>query len=258
MVELIRTLNAFGEPLGFLWLLTVLSAAGLAWRRRWRIALIPTTIAMLGSLLGSTHIVDLLITSWEEPYARSNPVELPSGEAVIMLGGTHRVSAHDVFGFDAGEGWDRALTAVEIMRQGKAKALVLGGGNLKSMGNPTALAPLLGAWITAWGLSNAPIHYLLDANDTHQEALCAKELAEKHGWKQLVLVTSALHMRRAEALFKKAGLQVIPVACDFQCAGVAEFHRMLPPVPDLNQFRKWNLFLHEWLGWWVYRAKGWI
>ena len=87
-----------------------------------------------------------------------------------------------------------------------------------------------------------------------------KALAAERGWKQILLVTSASHMRRAEAVFKKEGLRVIPVACNFEVEG-DDFKTVdgaFTPFPKLDGFVFLSRYLHEKIGWSLYRLRGWI
>ena len=93
---------------------------------------------------------------------------------------------------------------------------------------------------------------------TRDEALRTQALAEAQGWHRIILVTSAGHMRRSEAVFRKLGLEVIPFACDFAgVAGVAN-SSTLKPAPSVGGFLHLEAYLHEVVGWWVYRWRGWL
>jgi uncharacterized SAM-binding protein YcdF (DUF218 family) len=247
------------EPLGALWLLLVLVLVGLLCRRQWRCAAwlgLPVTLIFL---LGSTPIIDRLVAAAERPYVRSGLNRLPKADAVVALGGGHAVSLFDPLGFSIGEPGDRYLTAVLLTRLGKAPVLVLGGSLPTGVGADTDLemAPVQ-AWIKAWSLTPVTVTSLGLCADTHDEALHFAGLADRYHWKSTLLVTSALHLRRAEAVFKKQGLNIIPVACDFQVYGVRGAETSFSVFPSQPRLRLWSLYLHEKIGWWVYRWRGWI
>jgi uncharacterized SAM-binding protein YcdF (DUF218 family) len=258
VLDVIRALGPLGEPLGMLWLVNLAAAGFLFWRRKWQGAIVLAVLAGLSSIIGSTSIPRRLLASLERPYVRSDSSNLPAGDAVIMLGGTHRPSQHDLFGFDLNHASDRAIMAMELLRQRKANALVVGGGTYTQNGKRLGAAPLLQSWFSAWGYSGVPIICLENCNNTHQEAVRVQALAKEHGWQRVLLVTSAFHMPRAEAVFKKAGVPVTPVACDFRAVGIPPDVNYLGPVPKLQNFEELGLYAHEQLGWLLYRWRGWV
>jgi len=69
-------------------------------------------------------------------------------------------------------------------------------------------------------------------------------------------VTSAFHMRRAAALFEAQGFEVVPTPTDYQRLVAAPvLPRWLPSVDDLART---TIALREYVGFWVYRYKGWL
>jgi Uncharacterized conserved protein len=178
-------------------------------------------------------------------------------DAVVALGGGERVSQHDLLGFAMEDGGSRVLTAIQLVRLGKARTLVL-GGSWPLPGRQDA--PSIGVvqdWVTSWGLVGGAVTNLGICINTHDEAVAFRKLAQSQGWSKVLLVTSALHMRRAVALFKKQGIEVTPVAADFQVLGVPQ-DLPFSPFPREHRLFLLSLYLHEKIGWWVYRARGWV
>jgi uncharacterized SAM-binding protein YcdF (DUF218 family) len=66
-------------------------------------------------------------------------------------------------------------------------------------------------------------------------------------------------MRRALATFRKEGINVHPVACDFEGLPMTEGEisgfRIVPIVED---FKTLTLYMHEVVGWCYYKVRGWI
>ena len=258
LAEFIRYFSPLSEPIGWLWLGLLATAIGMAWRRKWRHAGMMLAPVVFLSVIGSESFSPWLMASLERPYVRPKQQELPEGDVVVMLGGSHRPSQNDLFGFEMSDASDRALTALELMRQKKGKALVLGGSTLGNREQELYMGSLLQTWIKAWGLTDRPVYFLQRANDTRAEALRVKELARQHGWRRIVLVTSAYHLRRSEAVFKSAGLNVLPVGCDFQAVGVRDVERAWSPFPRLDYIRQLHLYMHEQVGWLMYLCSGWL
>jgi uncharacterized SAM-binding protein YcdF (DUF218 family) len=178
-------------------------------------------------------------------------------DAVVALGGGDRISTCDILGFAVSDGGSRLLTAIELVRTGQASNLVL-GGSWPLPANPKLPSMIvLQQWVLSWGLVTNPVTNLGICVNTHDEALAYQLLSTNQGWKSLILVTSALHMRRSLALFRKLGLEVTPVAADFQVYGVPQ-EMPFSPFPRQRPFHLLSLYLHEQIGWWVYRGRGWV
>ena len=245
------------EPVGALWGLMVLGVLYLLCRRHWRCAMWLGFPVVLLFVLGSTSLTEKLVAAEEQPYAGQPHLPALPADAVVSLGGDERLSRYDLLGFAMGNGGSRVLTAVELVRLGKARTLVLGGSS-PIPGRPGA--PSMGVlqdWVTSWGLAVGAVTNLGICKNTHDEAVAFRALAQRRGWLKVILVTSALHMRRSVALFKKQGIEVTPVAADFKAAGVSP---PLPfsPIPLEHRLFLMTLYMHEKIGWWIYRARGWV
>jgi uncharacterized SAM-binding protein YcdF (DUF218 family) len=255
-------MNQFMMPLtqvlGMLWLGLVAWAGWRAWRRQWRRLVLPASLAGLLSVLGSTSLAARLLASLERPYAGVKLADVPPAEAVVMLGGVLAPSPNDPFGFEFKDAADRVMVAVELMRLEKGRALVLGGGGPRPGESGPLEGELLKGWLASWGPTNAPLHLLGNCVDTHDEAVRVRALAKERGWPRVIVVTSAAHMRRAEGLFRKLELPVTCVACDFVGMAQLVLPRQLHPFPDQLALELINTYLHERIGWWVYRWRGWV
>ena len=146
------------------------------------------------------------------------------------------------------------LTGIDLVRSGRGQTLLLGGGTAGVLRRLVHEFDVLNPWIERWRLTEIPVEHLGVCQNTYEEAMEAKALAKKRDWDQLVLVTSALHMRRVAAEFRSAGLVVVTVACDF---------RSKPPslnvlIPSSGRLHLLKAYLHELVGIATYRARGWI
>ena len=66
-------------------------------------------------------------------------------------------------------------------------------------------------------------------------------------------------MRRSEAVFKKTGLEVIPVGSDFTgISAVESDSRIYNIIPGPGGFTALGYYLHEQIGWLYYRMRGWL
>ena len=257
-MTLTKDLTNLAHTIGFLWLLLLLQFLFLLVRRQWRFSLLPAALAGFVWLIGATQIPYNLLATLELPYARTSLDDVPEADAVVMLGGGHERSRYDAFGIGVTDAFDRPIMALELMRRKRAPVLVLGGGGFLEAGQPTPDAVLLERWFTAWQIPAAPVLNLGINGDTHDEAMKLKALAQEKKWTRILLVTSANHMKRSLATFRATGVAVIPAACDFESIGGVAATKAQGFVPTHDGFRVLDAYLHETIGWYVYRFRGWL
>jgi len=257
-MNLYSILGMLVEPLGLLWLMSLAATVYLVRRRNYRGALHPGALVILIWVVGGTPLAGWLLASLERPYAQVDLARLPTCDAVVTLGGGVRPSRPDPLGFDCTSAADRFLLGMELVRLRKAPVLVLGGAYRRDGDYGSVELPMAKDWLGAWGLTNAGVFELGACANTRVEAERCQVLAQQHQWQRILLVTSGWHMKRAEAIFKKAGFTVVPAACDFR--GLRTLQRRKALIRYLNTERLDNLgcYIHERIGWLVYSWCGWI
>jgi uncharacterized SAM-binding protein YcdF (DUF218 family) len=246
------------DPLALLWLGLCCFSACLCWKRRWRSAALIGSSAALLFLLGSLPWPESLVAAREAPYAERNFANAPAADAIVMLGGILEPSPHDPFGFALGAGGQRLVAAVQLVRLGKGQVLVLGGSGPLPGKPGEAAASLLCDWTRQWSLGCSEILDLGICQNTHDEAARLQQLKAERGWKRITIVTSALHMQRAQATFRKLNGDVAIVACDFRVYGVKQEPWKSFPFPQTERMHLLKDYLHEMVGCWVYLWRGWI
>lgn len=257
---IVEFLDLLLQPTGLLWL--ALLAGGLwQWRAKQRLsAVITFTVALLFSIVGGTPLPKYLVQTLEKPYAQQRLDALSEADAVLVLGGFTDRSDREPTGIHLEMGTDRWTTGVELVRRGKARKLVLGGGSHIVGGNVVSEADQLIPLIQRWNLLRTPVLKLPVCTNTRDEAVALVQMMQERGWKRVLLVTSAWHLKRAEAVFRSTGAPVIPIGCDYRSYPEGE-NRLLEEWPIVPQPKKLKLaedFTHEWIGWWYYKARGWI
>jgi uncharacterized SAM-binding protein YcdF (DUF218 family) len=270
------------EPLAMVWFVMFIELCWLLSRRRWRPALCVGTPTLLLFLIGSTPLTDALVRNAEAEASTSSIPETSggwekkggirngnhgledgrrgAGTVVVVLGGGYYVSDKDPYGFAVRDAGNRVLTALDLVRAENASALVF-GGSPPIRGRPALVAPLLlEDWVGEESLARTAtlVTNLGICMNTHDEAVQFGKLEKVYRWERVLLVTSALHMARSVGLFKKQGVDVRPVACDFKVYGVPGSEYRFSFLPNLMRIEVFGLYLHEKIGWWVYRARGWV
>jgi DUF218 domain len=93
--------------------------------------------------------------------------------------------------------------------------------------------------------------------NTRDEAIHTEVMAREKGWKKILLVTSAWHMRRALPTFRNTGLEVIPVGCDAPGTAALQNHDRVTLIPRTGTLETFELWFTETLGYAWYRLRGW-
>ena len=246
------------EPIGVTWLALIILAA-LLWRKRSRgFAFATAALAVFIYVIGASALPDALLRSLERPYFGVKLDALPACDAVVLLGGSLDPSPDEVAELHLTKAADRIVTALEVIRLGKASVLVCGGSGIAMDGAMKIEADLFKQALTERHVPVSEIVSLGLCADTHDEAVRTRSLATQRGWRRVLLVTSANHLPRAVATFRTAGIEVVPVPCNFQTRRAASFNPLRTAIPGNFGFEKTSVWLHEKIGWWEYRRRGWI
>jgi uncharacterized SAM-binding protein YcdF (DUF218 family) len=255
-----KNLELLCYPIGAIWLLLLVGAFSFLIKRKLSAGVLMLGIAAIITVIGSTPLPAAALASLEKPYANQNLAAVSGCDAIVVLGGALGYSPNDIFSADFGNALDRFVTGVELARRNERAALVIAGPYIGREGGAAALGTegaLLGRLARHWKLVGTNIVALPHCSNTHDEAIHTSQLVAERKWTRVALVTSAWHLRRSEAVFRKAGVNVVPIACDFRGqASLQSGTRAI--VPQLNGFELLNLFLHEKIGWRVYSWRGWI
>lgn len=192
--------------------------------------------------------------------ARTTPLaasEAPA-DAIVVLGGGILPALPPRRAPEVTDAGDRVLEAARLWREGRAPRVVACGGSLD--GTPPEandLATLLRF------LGVAPEAILEDrrSRTTRENAVEAKRLLEPLAAPRILLVTSALHMPRAAALFRGHGFEVVPAPTDWLVVEKdprSRLGRALWLLPTAEALAVTTRALREWLGLAVAWALGWV
>ncbi len=255
--QLIHSLIYLIEPIGFIWFLLCIGALLFARRKQWLASIYCIVIAGMISVIGSTPVPGKLIEILEKQYLRQNPYDVPVCDAVISVGGSVQASKYDAHNLDVMYAGDRIFMAIELVKRGRAKNLVIGGSGYEFNGVYKIEPDMIKEWLIDWKLVDVPIYSLGATENTHDEAVRIANLVKTNGWQQIIVVSSAYHLPRTAATFKKAGLNIVCVPCDFQTSLSIETPVSYTLVPRYHGFVKLSIFIHEFIGMTMYKIRGW-
>jgi uncharacterized SAM-binding protein YcdF (DUF218 family) len=199
-------------------------------------------------------IVNEFLLLWEK-----NPVPVSQIEnyetAIVLTGVTNtRKEALDRVYFQKGA--DRVLHTVQLYKAGKIKKILISGGTVTLEGRKEAEADQLKKVFLYCGVPKTDLIIENLSRNTNENSTKTKKLIDSlqlNG--KFLLVTSAFHMRRAEACFKKAGISadIFPVDYYTRDRGIS-FDQIF--IPSEGAFAKWSILIHEILGYITYKLVG--
>jgi uncharacterized SAM-binding protein YcdF (DUF218 family) len=200
-------------------------------------------------------LADRLLTVLEQPYPPVAAATLPEADAIILLGGgVHERKAPNVMG-DLNRWSDRLLFTASLYQQGKAPVVLLSGGGRAGRDTDAAMAREI---LEVMGVPAAATVLEERSRNTRDNAVYSAAIVRERGWQDVLLVTSALHMRRASALFEKQGVNAIPAPTDHRLRGSAKGLSRNSFVPTLAGLTDTHYAMHELAGYLAYGWLGWL
>lgn len=259
-----KLLPLFVYPIG---LTCLLVTAALLVTRRPRLTRSLLLAALLILWLSSTAWMGHgLVRTLETRHAPLD--DAAQAEIAVVLGGATRPQLPPrtlVEMFDSG---DRLTYAAWLYQQGRVERLLLTGGGIDFLG-PEGIpseAENMATLLEQMGVPREAILLETEARNTYENALFSRQLLEEASAGRVLLVTSALHMPRAVALFERQGLNVVPAPTDYlttdaewaylwQAPPAGQVINLLPATKYQGMTTE---ALKEYIGLVVYRLRGWL
>ena len=251
-----KILTGIFSPLGIMFGAAILALIMLTRGRRRGPIILLTFLIVWGWVWSTPFLGSVLLGGLAERnrYLPQHAEEFPTGDAIVVLGGgVWPVSGARVYP-DLNSGADRIWHAARLYHAGKAPLIIASGGNVWPRRQRQSEADAMRVVLTAFGVPDDAIVTEDRSRNTRQNATFTADLVASRGIRRVLLVTSALHMPRAEAAFKRVGFDVVPAAVDF----IRRFNSpwILKILPRATFLRANSRLFREHLGHLVYRLKG--
>ena len=197
-------------------------------------------------------VPDALLAPLEREYA-AYPTEMVASDNepksvnqsigyVVVLGGGHTFDSKLPLTSQLSEGsLFRLIEGISIHRKNADSKLILIGGSISaSIATATVMAELA----IELGVDKSNIITKTESKDTKDEARIIKGVVENRSF---ILVTSASHMPRSIAMFKKLGMNPVPAPTEHN---VKETQSISPGLffPNSSNLHKTEKAVYEYLG----------
>jgi len=208
-----------------------------------RNSFIYLAIALLYTL--STPIFsDAFFKLVESDQHRKCITSIEQADAIVVLSGM--LSLHEIDGEEYVE-WgdpDRFFGGIALMKAGKATNLIFTGAKMPWEKSSRTEGDVLTDYATAYGMPHDHIFVSSLVTNTADEAAAVKKMALGN---KIILVTSAFHMPRAQILFEKEGLEVVPYPVDFKSL-TADSITFMDYLPNGQSLAKTEMGMRELMG----------
>ena len=205
----------------------------------------------------SPEVGGAFLATLEDDYPVTTAADCADADAIVILGGVTAPPMPPRATIDVGAGFDRLLHGMRLFRLGKAPVLLLSGGAaMEQAGIQITEAARLFRLSIEYGIDPSAIWLEERSENTHENARFSSEMLRNKGLSKVLLVTSASHMPRAAAAFKKEGLDTVAAPTDMRAIGEPDAMRSL--VPSLRGLEYSTIAMREYCGLVVYWVRGWI
>ncbi len=207
-------------------------------------------------IFSNSLIFDSVISLWEVPAKSLDDIQ-PQYDYGVVLGGMITVDFKNKK-IVPQVSIDRLMQTIVLYKKGYIKKIFISGGS-GSLIDSTSESIYLREYLMEIGIPSEDIFYESYSRNTHENALeTFKVLCPDSVQPKIMLITSAFHMRRAVACFKKAGFQDMDTfpTTNFHGTFRHDFYYLF--VPEVEILAKWNFLIKEWVGYMVYGIVGYL
>jgi uncharacterized SAM-binding protein YcdF (DUF218 family) len=177
--------------------------------------------------------------------------------AIVLTGATVNHLPDDRVYFSKGA--DRVTHTIQLYKSGLVERILISGGSGRLTGESEPEANKFKKVMVMMGIPEADILIENETRNTGESALEVKKILSSQGFdgKDCVLITSAFHMRRSLACYRKAGIELDSFSTDFY-SHQRDFHLDTFLIPKIESFAVWHKLVKEWVGFIAYKFAGYI
>jgi uncharacterized SAM-binding protein YcdF (DUF218 family) len=249
-----KILGYLTSPL--VWACLLLVTSWVIKKKQWKGRLFYAGIITL-LFFSNDFIANEAMRLWEVPATPYATISKTYPYGVLLTGVTstdlHFTQPADRVYFTRGA--DRVVHTVDLYKRGVVKKILVSGGSGRLITTGKKEADDIVKALVLMGVAEPDILLENESRNTAESARKVKALL--HEPNEILLITSAFHMRRSVGCFRKVGLQVDTFSTDFYT-----HPRYFTPdvllVPKVEALQIWQRLFKEWVGITAYRFAGYL
>lgn len=249
-----KTLNYLTMPLVIVCLLLL---AGMITRsKRWKPRLFRTGLFLL-FFFTNDFIANEVLKRWEIPATPIAAIDKKYELAIVLTGVTKsNMKPDDRVYFQRGA--DRVVHTLQLYKLGIVKKILVSGGSGNLTARSRQEADELSEALQLMGVPPSDILVENQSKNTNESAVAVAAMLDgTYTPENCLLVTSAFHMRRSIACFRKVGWAMDTYSTDF----ISHERKFTPDsliIPRVDGLIMWHTLIKEWTGMLAYKLAGYI
>lgn len=237
-----------------IWILFMLVIALVAKSRQVKKRMIIASLIVI-CFFGNGFVLNEVLLRWEKQAVSDEQLNFPYDYGVVLSGMVWSDSVKGKVNFLHSS--DRIWQAVRLYQEGKIKKILISGGDAGFYGKYEMEALVLKKFLIKIGIPDSDIFTELESRNTHENALYTKAFLRNQHNAKLLLITSAIHMRRSEKCFEKVNLSTTIYPVD-SYSGTRSYTIDHLFIPKTTNILKWDMLIHEFFGMLSYKIVGYI
>lgn len=240
----------------FSWILIALIVAWIS--KRPRLSRYSFRGAIIALLFFTNDVIFLeFVRAWEEDGTKIE--EVSHYDCAVVLGGMAEWdNSHERLSIR--RGGDRIWQAINLYHLGKVDKILVSGDNGYLLEDGLCEAQQMKEVLVQNGIPEEDVLTETVSRNTYENALESKKVIDANpDISSVLLVTSALHMKRSKACFEKVGFKNFGTFTTDHYTGSKrgyKFDQYL--VPNVSTLTDWERLIHEWIGYVTYALAGYI
>lgn len=218
-----------------------------------KVFLVSTVILFF--LFTNPFLTSLFVGAW-----KADGTEIMGDQSYdvgILLGGMGKYSS-EFKRVGLNSDGDRIWQTLDLYKTGRIKKIWISSYNGSLVSQELNEAKMFQQQLISWRIKPGDVLIEDQSRNTYENAKFTAELIRTSypHLKTYVLITSAMHMKRAEACFLKQGLKVKPYPTGLSSGSVTTYLDYI--VPDASNFELWGQLFKEMTGYLAYKLVGYI
>jgi uncharacterized SAM-binding protein YcdF (DUF218 family) len=239
----------------FNWMLLLFIVSFTAWAAKRNLAgkLRVATLALM-VFFSNPFILNTVLYKYELKGITYSKINKPY-DCAIVLGGYMKYYNSELNTLSFSDAYDRLSEAIMLYHKHKIKYILLSGGSGHLVNEPSE-GVLAKQYLVQYAcIPDSAILVDSTSRNTFENIVESKKIITQKKLNTVLLISSAFHLRRSKAICIQQNLPVTLYATD-QYSGIKRINPTTTIVPSADAILVWNMLLHEWLGYAVYKIMG--